>query len=333
MSVDLRPSPHGPRKGHSLAPAAIVVVVILGAVFVSATAEPARALSRTLRAETFVSDVGRGVPLANVIVTGTVRLPPVITKPIKCIGCDFDGAFDARGVALDGELDLTGAVFFRAASFSGAAFKEDATFSGAFFQSAKFDSARFLKAADFGGADFGSDANFRSARFYGGGSFVAAGFDRDASFRSGHSYGTTNFDQTYWGPFHPGSGRQRPPSADFTDFTSDGSMTFRRAIINERFDAAGLAAASLVMSVAASAHVADRDARLALLQSIKSTAKTNQDSDSRTTPTTRSTSSRVTATRSGSGFPTGFSTARSPATSCVRSTRSSPGSFSSAPSR
>jgi hypothetical protein len=138
---------------------------------------------------------GETIDEQNLIVVGNVNLAPIgtVTRPIRCLQCDFQGRFDAPDVVFSRIVVLSGARFFGQVDLRGAEFQDRLVVrsfirAAVFQQLALFSLATFDDATAFDDATFNDEANFTSARFLGDASFVQTSFRSHARF-NGTSFG------------------------------------------------------------------------------------------------------------------------------------------------
>ncbi len=172
----------------------LVIIGLVAAVSAALTASAHGARAQGLRiisADEFVRRIqaGETIDERDVIISGDVDLGPVgtVTRPIRCLNCDFQGEFDAPDVVFDRIVVLSGAHFFGQIDLRGAEFKDrfivrrsDRT--SVFEKFSLFSFATFDDTANFDESTFKVEGNFTSARFLGDASFAETRFLIHARF-------------------------------------------------------------------------------------------------------------------------------------------------------
>jgi hypothetical protein len=193
----------------------------------------------SLPSSRLLAQVRAGLPveLAGALVEGDLDLREIgiVTQPIRCIGCTFDGNILASDVEFRRIVDLTGDHFRGSVDLRGAIF-DDAFLLGAGEQasridgSAQFPLSTFRDRAAFDGSVFSGDADFSGATFMTDVSFADAMFRAAATFEFASFGGNTSFSSTGEQLATSGAGSSSEPcSAQTTQGISFLGATFRGA--------------------------------------------------------------------------------------------------------
>ncbi len=201
----------------------------------TATAQPAPINPHTMSAAEFVRRVqaGETIDEQNLIVSGDVNLGSVgtVTRPIRCLNCDFRGRFDAPDVIFDRIVVLSGAHFFGQLDLRGAEFKDRfivrrSSRASMFDQFSLFSFATFDDTAAFDESTFKIEGNFTSARFLGDASFAETNFLQHARFNQTAFGGQALFTSSGVG----GHTRSPGPCGAPVNGTVRGQSIFTRAV-------------------------------------------------------------------------------------------------------
>src|SRR5438105_9933558 len=179
----------------------VAVATCAGAAALS-TSVPASAAARPVSSSELIrlATSGRGLDEQGITVTGTVDLAPVgtLTRPFRCLDCQFLGRFLAPDVVFQRIVVLSGSHFhdridLRGAVFQGGLFVRTSRGPSVFDGFALFSLSTIDDVAAFDGATFHDEGNFTGARFGGDASFVDTRFDTVGRFAQASFAGSALF--------------------------------------------------------------------------------------------------------------------------------------------
>jgi uncharacterized protein YjbI with pentapeptide repeats len=233
-----------PFRFHPAFGMATTVCFIVLAAFSQGQTTVAQGL-KEVNADDIVKQIADGKPidLIGVTIVGDLDLREVeiVHRPIRCLGCYFNGAIRAPNLTFNSMIDLGGSQFQGPVIFQGAIFE-----SALLFRTTEQQPTRFFDEAVFSYVDFGGTAEFDSVRFEKGSDFVAARFGDDASFTNADFSQVSDFDHarfdgnvTFAGAGQPGVSEGSDGACIESSFVRGifkDHVTFRRATFKGHAD-------------------------------------------------------------------------------------------------